>query len=73
MKIRARITFETVIDETNFYNELIENGYLPDAAVKTILNREREELERIDNRAANIFYTPYEVWYDIKELENTTE
>jgi len=73
MKIRARVTFETIIDETNFYNELIENGYLPDEAIKTILNREREELERINSRAANIFYTPYEVWYDIKELENTTE
>lgn len=72
MKIKAKIIYETVIDETEFYNELIENGYLPDEAKKTILKRVHEEYKRIGNRAANIFWTPYEEQYNIEEINNET-
>lgn len=72
MKIKATVKYETIIDESNFYNELIENGYLPDEAKNTIISRVKEELRRIGNRAANIFWTPYEEWYNVEVINNET-
>lgn len=71
MKYRVILRFETTIDETESYNELIENGYLPDEAEKQIKKDiEQDCIERIIGRADNIFYTPYDADYLIEEIDD---
>lgn len=71
MKYKIILRFETTIDETESYNELIEDGYLPDEAKKQIKKHiEQDCIERIIGRADNVFYTPYDTNYLIEEIEN---
>ena len=71
MKYRVILRFETTIDGTESYNELIEDGYLPDEAERQIKRHiEQDCIGPIIGRADNTFYTPYDTDYLIEEIDD---
>ena len=71
MKFNAILEFETAIDATEMYNELIEDGYLPDEAEREIRHYiETEYFDRICGYADNIFYTPYNTNWRIERVDD---
>lgn len=71
MKFKLTISYECTLDETEFYNELIKDGYLPDEATKYIRQRLKEDyVDRLDGRADNLFWSEYNSYYNIEEIEN---
>lgn len=59
MKYKVSILFTFIADEQEYYDSLIEDGYLPDEAEQCIKDSFYEMADRIDNRADNVFYFPY--------------
>ena len=59
MKYKVSILFTFTADEQEYYNSLIEEGYLPDEAEQCIRDSFYEMSNRIDNRADNVIYFPY--------------
>ena len=71
MKYRVILRFETTIDETESYNELIKDGYLPDEAEKQIKRHiEQDCIGPIIGRADNVLYTHYDANYLIEEIDD---
>lgn len=67
-RVMARYEFERNMQEV--YDQLIEDGYLPDEARKQVEHDLREEIERIGNRAANVICGYYEEEYIVEELSD---
>lgn len=59
MKYKVSILFTFIADEQEYYDSLIEEGYLPDEAEQCIKDSFYEMSDRIDNRADNVIYFPY--------------
>lgn len=59
MKYKVSITFTFIADEQEYYDSLIEEGYLPDEAEHSIKNSLYEMADRLDGHADNIIYFPY--------------
>lgn len=59
MKYKVSILFTFIADEQEYYDSLIEEGYLPDEAEQCIKNSFYEMSDTIDNRADNVIYFPY--------------
>ena len=56
MKYKVSILFTFIADEQEYYDSLIEEGYLPDEAERHIKNSLYEMANRIDGYADNIIY-----------------
>lgn len=69
MKYKVKILFSFIADEQEYYNSLIEEGYLPDEAKRLIKDSLYEMANRIDGHADNIIYFPYMSECEIKEIE----
>lgn len=69
MKYKVSILFTFIADEQEYYDSLIEEGYLPDEAERHIKNSLYDIADTIDNRADNIIYFPYMCKCEIKEIE----
>lgn len=69
MKYKVSILFTFIADEQEYYDSLIEEGYLPDEAKRHIKNSLYDIADTIDNRADNIIYFPYMCECEIKEIE----
>lgn len=69
MKYKVSILFTFIADEQEYYNSLIEDGYLPDEAERCIKDSLYEIANRIDDRADNIIYFPYMSECEIEEIE----
>jgi len=69
MKYKVSIHFTFIADEQEYYNSLIEEGYLPDEAERHIKNSLYEMADRIEGRVDNIIYFPYMSECEIKEIE----
>ena len=72
MKYKVSILFTFIADEQEYYNSLIEEGYLPDEAKHHIKNSLHEIADRIDGHADNIIYFPYMNECKIEEMEENT-
>ena len=59
MKYKVSILFTFIADEQEYYDSLIEEGYLPDEAEQCIKDSFYEVSDIIDNRADNVIYFPY--------------
>ena len=59
MKYKVSILFTFIADEQEYYDSLIEEGYLPDEAEQCIKNSFYEMSDTIDNCADNVIYFPY--------------
>ena len=70
MKYKLTIHYEYVQDMQEVYNELIEDGFLPDEAEKEIKNNLEELAERIDWHASNVFWSNYSRIVDVEEVGN---
>lgn len=69
MKYKVSLLFTFIADEQEYYDSLIEDGYLPDEAKRHIKDSLYEIADRIDNRVDNIIYFPYMSECEIKEIE----
>lgn len=69
MKYKVSILFTFIADEQQYYDSLIEEGYLPDEAKRCIENSLCEIVNRIDGHADNIIYFPYMNEYTVKEID----
>lgn len=69
MKYKVSIRFAFIADEQEYYDSLIEEGYLPDEAKHHIKDSLYEIADRIDGHADNIIYFPYMSECEIKEIE----
>lgn len=69
MKYKVKILFTFIADEQEYYNSLIEEGYLPDEAEHHIKDSLYEMADRIDGHADNIIYFPYMSECKIEEIE----
>ena len=71
MKYKITIDYEIIKDVTDWYNELINNGYLPDEAEKFIRQTIKEDyIDRLDGRADNLFWSDYTTYYNIEEIDD---
>ena len=71
MKFKITINYDCILDKTNIYNQLIEDGYLPDEAKRYIRQSLKEDyIDRLDVRADNLFWTDYSSYYKIEEIED---
>lgn len=71
MKFKLTINYECILDETEFYNELIKDGYLPDEAEKYIKQSLKEDyIDRLETRADNLFLSGYTTYYNIEEIDD---
>ena len=59
MKYKVSITFTFTADEQEYYDSLIEEGYLPDEAEQCIKDSIYEMSDKIDGYADNVIYFPY--------------
>ena len=59
MKYQVSITYTFIADEQQYYDSLIEDGYLPDEAKYHIVDSLHEIAQKIDGHADNIIYFPY--------------
>ncbi len=59
MKYQVSITYTFIADEQQYYDSLIEDGYLPDEAKYHIVNSLHEMAQKIDEHVDNIIYFPY--------------
>ena len=73
MKYKLTINYEYIRDMQEVYNELIEDGFLPDEAEKEIKSSLKELAERIDWCASNVFWGNYIRVVDVEEVENGEE
>ncbi len=73
MKYKVSILFTFIADEQEYYDLLIEDGYLPDEAEQHIKNSFYEMSDRIDNRADNVICFPYFHECIIEKLEENNE
>ena len=69
MKYKVSILFTFIADEREYYDSLIEEGFLPDEAERHIKNSFYEMADRIDGHAGNIIYFPYMNECKIEEIE----
>ena len=69
MKYKLTIHYEYVRDMQEVYNELIEDGYLPDEAEKEIKSNLKELAERIDWCADNTFWGNYTEVVKVEEID----
>ena len=69
MKYKVSLLFTFIADEQEYYDSLIEEGYLPDEAERHIKNSLYEMANRIDGYADNIIYFPYMSECEIKEVD----
>ena len=69
MKYKVSILLTFIADEQEYYDSLIEEGYLPDEAERHIKDLLYDMADSIDNRADNIIYFPYMCECKIKEIE----
>lgn len=69
MKYKASITFTFTTDEQEYYDSLIEEGYLPNEAEQCIKDSIYEMFSKIEGRADNVFYFPYMSECEIKRID----
>ena len=69
MKYKVSILFTFIVNEQEYYDSLIEEGYLPDEAKHHIKNSLYEIADRLDGRADNIIDFPYMSECEIKEID----
>lgn len=70
MKYKLTIHYEYIRDTQEEYDELIEDGYLPDEAKRQIESNLKELAEKIDWCADNTFWGGYTEYTDIEEIED---
>ena len=69
MKYKLTMHYEYVRDAEEEYNELIEDGYLPDEARRQIEANLRELAYKISGRADNVFWGGYIEDINVEEIE----
>ena len=69
MKYKVSILFTFIVNEQEYYDSLIEEGYLPDEAKHHIKNSLYEIADRLDDQADNIIDFPYMSECEIKEID----
>ena len=69
MKYKLTIYYEYVRDMQEIYDELIEDGYLPDEAKRQIESNLKELAYKISGRADNTFWGGYTEIIDVEEIE----
>jgi len=70
MKYKLIVHYEYVRDMQEVYNELIEDGYLPDEAKRQIESNLKELAYKISGRADNTFWGNYTETIVIEEVED---
>lgn len=71
MKYKITIDYEMIRDVTDWYNELINDGYLPDEAEKHIKQIIKEDcVDRLNGHADNILWSGYTTYYNIEEIDD---
>lgn len=73
MKYKVSLLFTFIADEQEYYDSLIEEGYLPNEAERHIKNSLYEMADRIDGYADNVIYFPYTSECEIKEIEENNK
>lgn len=69
MKYKLTVHYEYVRDMQEVYNELIEDGYLPDEAKRQIESDLQELAEKINWCADNTFWGGYTEIMDVEEID----
>lgn len=69
MKYKLTINYEYTRDVQEEYDELIEDGYLPDEAKQRIESNLRELAEKIDWCADNTFWSNYTEVVKVEEID----
>ena len=69
MKYKLTMHYEYVRDAQEEYNELIEDGYLPDEARRQIEANLRELAYKISGHAENVFWGSYIEDINVEEIE----
>jgi hypothetical protein len=70
MKYKLTINYEYIRDMQEVYNELIEEGYLPDKARQQIEFNLRELAEKIDWCADNTFWGNYTEIVNVEKIDD---
>lgn len=70
MKYKLTIYYEYIRDMQEVYNELIEDGYLPDEAEKQIESNLRELASKISGRADNTFWNNYTETIKVEKIND---
>lgn len=69
MKYKLTIDYEYTRDVQEEYNELIEDGYLPDEAKRQIESNLKELAYKISGRADNTFWGGYTEVINVEEID----
>lgn len=69
MKYKLTIDYEYIEDVQEQYDELIEDGYLPDEAKRQIESNLKELAYKISGRADNTFWGGYTEVINVEEID----
>lgn len=70
MKYKLTINYEYIRDTQEEYDELVEDGYLPDEAKRQIEFNLRELAEKIDWCADNTFWGGYTEIVNVEKIDD---
>lgn len=70
MKYKLTINYEYIKDAQEQYDELIENGYLPDEAERIIKDNLLELADKITGCADNVFWGNYTEFINVEKIND---